>query len=68
VSEEDKTTGLVMAAVFLGIGGAAAYWIWPEGITDLPLASIKFGGLLRAIGSGVIAFIALCLAVSMLDS
>ena len=48
-----------VASVLLGIGWIVAYWVWPSGITDLPLASITFGELLRAIASGVIALITL---------
>jgi hypothetical protein len=51
--------GRTLAAVLLGIGWAAAFWVWPDGITDLPLAAIRLGAFLRAIASGVIAFLAL---------
>jgi len=51
----------VMAAVLLGIGAAAAYWVWPAGITDLPLAAITFGALLRAGASSVIVLLVLAM-------
>ena len=53
----------VMAAVLLGIGCAIAYWIWPPGIMDVPLASVTVGTFLRMLASGVIALIFLGVAV-----
>ncbi len=53
-----------MAVAILAIGFAAAYWVWPSGITDLTLASITFGAVLRA-GSGVIALVS-CAITAML--
>ena len=64
-NDRAKWTARVTAAVFLGIGWAAAYWVWPAGITDLPLAAIKFGALLRAIASGAIAIVTLGLGAML---
>ncbi len=54
IRSEHATVRTVGAIVF-SIGLAVAYWIWPSGITDLPLASISFGSLLRAMGAAVVA-------------
>ena len=37
------------------IGLAAAYFLWPTGITDIPLAALTLGKLFRAFGAIVIA-------------
>lgn len=37
-----------IALGFLVIGATIAYWIWPSGIADLPLAMITLGQLIRA--------------------
>jgi len=37
------------------IGFAAAYFLWPTGITSVPLAAVTVGQLLRALGAVVIA-------------
>lgn len=54
-NEEAQAVTRVIAVIFLGIGLAITYWVWPTGATDLPLASMTFGTLLWAIGSGAIA-------------
>lgn len=56
-NEEAQTVTRVIAVIFLGIGLAIAYWVWPTGATDLTLASMTFGTLLQAIGSAGIAFV-----------
>ena len=60
-NEEAQATTRIVATVLLAIGWAVAYWVWPAGITDLPLAAVKVGALLQAIASGVIALVTLCL-------
>ena len=58
VSNEKAQAGVrVIATVLLAVGWAIAYWVWPSGITDLPLTAIKFGALLLAMASGVIAIV-----------
>ena len=52
----------VMAAVFLAIGWAISYWIWPSGVIDLPLVQITFGAFLRILASGASAFAFLVMA------
>lgn len=54
-----------MAAVFLAIGWAAAYWVWPSGIIDLPLLQITLGTLFRVIASGAIAFAVFVMAAML---
>lgn len=64
-NEQAQSAVQIMAVIFLAIGLAAAYWVWPSGITDLTLSTITFGVLLRAIVSGVIA-LASCIITAML--
>lgn len=47
----DGALGILMGAAMLG---AAAWWCWPSGITDMPLAQLTIGGLARAVGSVVL--------------
>ena len=56
-NEEAQRTTRAIAIALLVLGLAAAYWAWPAGITSLPLASVTFGALLRAIASGVISLV-----------
>lgn len=63
--QKDQAVSHVTAVVILAIGFAAAYWVWPSGIIDLTLASIAFGGLLRAAASGLIGLVSLVFAVMM---
>jgi hypothetical protein len=60
-NEEAQATTRMVATVLLAIGFVIAYWVWPAGITDLPLAAVTFGALLRAIASGVMALVTLYL-------
>lgn len=35
-----------------GLGGMCiGWWLWPTGITDLTIASVTLGALLKAVGS-----------------
>lgn len=63
---EKPAIAWVIAAVLFGIGLAIAYWVWPDGITDIPLAQITFGGLLRAAASSVITLAGLYMAALLL--
>jgi len=58
-NESAQTTVRLIALIPLFLGLAAAYWIWPAGIADVPLAAITIGVLFRVIASGVIAFFTL---------
>ena len=62
-NEQAQAATRKVAVIVLVVGLAVAYWVWPEGITALPLASITFGALLRAIASGAISLIFLFVAV-----
>lgn len=64
-NEQAQSTVQVMAVVLFAIGLAAAYWVWPSGITDLTLSTITFGALLRAIASGVIVLASCAIAVML---
>jgi hypothetical protein len=55
--DEGKDLARIIAIIILVIGLSAAYWVWPSGITELTLASMKFGALLRAIASGLIVIV-----------
>jgi hypothetical protein len=52
--EQARATALWTGVVLLCVGVLAAYFLWPAGITDLPLGVITFGALLRAIGSALV--------------
>ena len=56
-----------IAFVFLAIGLALAYWIWPSGITDLTLSAITFGAVLRALASCVVVLVFFAMAVMTLS-
>lgn len=64
-NEQAQATVRVVAIVLLAIALAAAYWVWPSGITDLTLVSITFGALSRAIASGLIALVS-CVITALL--
>ena len=42
-------TETVISLILVCIGTALCWAIWPEGITDLPLASLNIGMIARAI-------------------
>ena len=60
-----RNTAWAVGAIVFAIGLAVAYWIWPSGIADIPLGSIAFGSLLRAIGAGVVAVAFFVLALML---
>ena len=62
-NEQAQATTRFVALIFLAIGWSIAYWVWPNGIMDVPIGGITVGTLLQAIASGVIALFALFLAV-----
>ena len=64
-NEEAQASTRVTAAILLAIGLAAAYWVWPSGITDTPLGAMTFGALLRAIASGAIALVSFVFALML---
>ena len=53
------------ALIFLAIGWAIAYWVWPDGITDLTFAQITLGGFLRVLASAAIALGAAFVTVTL---
>jgi hypothetical protein len=52
-----KRTARQIGLIFFAIGLALAYWVWPTGITSLPL-----GALLRAVAAVGIAIAAAVMA------
>jgi hypothetical protein len=64
-NEKAQRTVWITATLLLVIGLAIAYLVWPSGITDFALAEIRFGGLLRAVASGVIAFAAVVMTAML---
>lgn len=55
------------AVIFLLVALVLSYFIWPTGITDSALAAIKFGEVLRVIGSIFTALFGLAWCVMLLD-
>jgi hypothetical protein len=55
-----------MTALLLnGVGLALAYWLWPEGITDLAWAEMRPRSLLLAALSGAVPLVFLAMAWSL---
>jgi len=63
---EDLGIGLAALAV-LGGGFFIAYWVWPSGITDMPLAQLTLGMIGSAFGSVVIVCVAIGIVMSFYD-
>lgn len=61
-AQAQATTRLI-AMVFLGIGWAAAYWLWPDGVMDAPLAAMTMRTLLWILASAVAAVATLIMAI-----
>ena len=54
--------GLILGGVAAGIYGA--WWLWPTGITEVPLSQLTLGMIGSAIGSVLAPFIGLMLGVA----
>jgi len=55
----------IAASTFVLVGGLSIVkYLWPEGITDLPLSALTVELVLRAAGAGVAALISLGLVWS----
>lgn len=61
-NDENQAITRKFAAILFGIGLSIAYWVWPDGITNLTLSQIRFGALLQAGASSAIALVALVIA------
>ena len=61
-NEEAQRTTRVVGFVILAIGAIAAYFIWPSGIGDVPVASLTLGMLAKAAGSVAVLLVALGIA------
>jgi len=64
-NEEAERSNRKVALGYLVVGLAIAYWVWPDGITDLPLAQITLGGFLRFFASAAIALVAAAIAIAL---
>jgi hypothetical protein len=53
--------------ISLAAGGIAAWFIWPSGVLDTPLAAMTIGMLLRMLGAVVVPLIALYIGVAITD-
>ena len=53
-----KIAGVVFYLIFAALWAAGAFWLWPNGVTDIPLSSLTLGGLLRAAGAALMGLIA----------
>ena len=62
INEKSQASTRKIAAFLFGIGFSIAYWVWPDGITNLTLSQIRFGALLQAGASSAIALVALVIA------
>lgn len=49
---------LFVSAIVAVVGYYGVTWLWPIGITDMPLASLTLGLLSRAAGACLVAFVA----------
>lgn len=61
-NESAQASVRVMAVILFCIGLAIAYWVWPAGITNIPLVQITFGALLWAAASAAITLATLIMA------
>ena len=60
-----------MTVIALGFAAALAfgsYWVWPTGITDIPLSAITLGNLLWAALSVGLGFLAVVIGLNALDN
>jgi hypothetical protein len=61
-NEQAQRTTTIVGFVILAIGAIAAYFIWPSGIGDVPLASLTLGMLAKAAGSVVVLLVPIGIA------
>jgi len=53
-NEEAQRTTRIVAVIYFAIGLVIAYFVWPSGVTEVPLSSVTVGGWLRMLASGAI--------------
>jgi hypothetical protein len=53
-NEEAQRSVRWIAIAFLAIGWGLAWWVWPSGVADAPLASITVRDALWMLASGVL--------------
>ena len=61
--ESARRIARVVVTVLLVIGLGLAYWVWPAGITDMPLRDVPLGTLLWAIGAVLVALLTIAIVV-----
>lgn len=64
-----RATGAIFYLCAAALWSGGAYWLWPDGVTDVPLSSLTLGALLRATGAIVCGFCALfCIGGAISDA
>lgn len=43
--------GVIFGVVVAAAGFGAAYWLWPSGVTEIPVSQLTLGQIFRVIGS-----------------
>ena len=54
-----KVAGVVFRLVLAVAWGTGAYWLWPDGVTDIPISKLTLGLLLKAGGAVVCGLLAI---------
>jgi hypothetical protein len=61
--------GAIFYLVFATAWAIGAYWLWPDGVTDIPLSALTLGALLRACGAVFMSIAALgCIVGAITDA
>lgn len=48
-----RAAGAIFFLAFAAIWAGGAYWLWPDGVSDIPLSGLTLGSLFRA-GAAVV--------------
>lgn len=59
---------IFVAVMLIAVGGGIAFWMWPDGAMDTPMAALTVGTILRIIGAGVAVLITLVLLLTLIAS
>ena len=62
---EDAPFGMTrpVVTVLVTMGVVIAYWVWPEGITEVPIEEIPMSELIQAAGSVLVAILTVVVAL-----
>ena len=52
-----------VVTVLVAMGVVIAYWVWPDGITEVPIEEIPISELIQAAGSVLVAILTLVIAL-----